>query len=516
MKTKKCLLFIRTSTSKQETESQLKETKEYAESLGYNEFVTIGKAGASAYKVADEYLALIDEMKSTVEKDPEIKAVVCWAMNRLFRNIKMADELKEWFVDNKIQLEIKEPHIKLLEDDGTLSNSSEMVFHFFAVFNKQQIDELRKKSSRAKRRDKELHKYIGGYMPPFGYRLDENKFIVPDPVNAPILQEIFNLYATGDFSYKELTQEINERYGTSLCPHSMRNFLTRKLYYDDTMYPPIISEEQFKKCEEQRRNSTGKPSSYKHHTFANRLIRCKCGRGYTSCDNKYICSRRIHGECDAPTISLSNLDGLLWLISSHLESDRMLKSDNKKELLENKAVLEAKIKSMDNYTIKGEKRSQRAKKMALEGLIEIDEYKDILKEVEIEQKEVMTKIENWKSDIREIERLISEDGMTLKRILELSDKFDSYDEEKMYNIVRRWVKRITFQENVFTIETLARTYKAVYNRYGYASRWYTVNGNPIATKPIERVNDICRFGTNKCTPKDIPVTMAWLGGSEIV
>lgn len=150
MQTKKCILFVRASTSKQETESQLKETKEYAESLGYNEFITIGKAGASAYKVADEYLALIDEMKETIKKDPEIKAVVCWAMNRLFRNISVADELKNWFVENKIQLEIREPHIKLLEADGSLSNSSEMIFYFFSVYNKQQIDELKKKSIRGK------------------------------------------------------------------------------------------------------------------------------------------------------------------------------------------------------------------------------------------------------------------------------------------------------------------------------------------------------------------------------
>ena len=44
MKKKKCLLFFRVSTTKQEWESQLKETKHYAETLGFNDFVTVGKA----------------------------------------------------------------------------------------------------------------------------------------------------------------------------------------------------------------------------------------------------------------------------------------------------------------------------------------------------------------------------------------------------------------------------------------------------------------------------------------
>lgn len=511
----KAILFLRCSTEKQELESQKKETLEYAKSLKYDEFIFVGKVGASAYKVNKLYQEMVEEMKHLIETDKEIKAVICWHLNRLARNDKVAVDIKEFLIDHHIQLHVKEPTLKLLNDDGTVNDGAELSFSIFSTMSKQQAAELRAKTKRAKTRDKALHKFIGGKQPPFGY-MKENKMVVPDPVNAPILQEIFNLYATGDFSYKELTQEINERYGTSLCPHSMRNFLTRKLYYDDTMYPPIISEEQFKKCEEQRRNSTGKPSSYKHHTFANRLIRCKCGRGYTSCDNKYICSRRIHGECDAPTISLSNLDGLLWLISSHLESDRMLKSDNKKELLENKAVLEAKIKSMDNYTIKGEKRSQRAKKMALEGLIEVEEYKDILKEIEIEQKEVMTKIENWKSEVREIERLVEEDSMSIKRILALADQISGYDEEQMRTIVRRWIKTITIEGKVITIETLTRVYKVRYDRYGYESRWYTMNNKPIAVRPIDRVDDVCRFGKNRCTPKDIVTTLAFLNGSLVV
>ena len=515
MKTKKCLLFIRTSTSKQETESQLKETKEYAESLGYNEFVTIGKAGASAYKVADEYLALIDEMKSTVEKDPEIKAVVCWAMNRLFRNIKMADELKEWFVDNKIQLEIKEPHIKLLEDDGTLSNSSEMVFHFFAVFNKQQIDELRKKSSRAKRRDKELHKYIGGYMPPFGYRLDENKFIVPDPVQAPIVSEIFDLYATGEFSYPQLVKEINERHGTNLQVHSIFNFLKRKDYYNNTSYPPIITESQFKACEEERKRCTAKPSAYKHYTFANRLIKCpKCGKGYTATERKYICHKLNH--CGTPTISTANLDGLLWLIASHLESERLMNASVKDEYIQRKAVLEQKIASVDNYTKRWEKIRQNLKKALIQGTLDADDYTDGIKKVEAEEKDTNENVVVWKAQIAELDKLIEEDTKSIMRILEISGHINSMDEQEMRSMVRRWIKQITFEGDIWTVETLTRTYKAVYNCYGFPTKWTTVNGNFLAAQPLKRDKDVCEFQPIKLKPAELPYTLAWLGGSEIV
>lgn len=515
MEIKKCILFVRASTLKQEVESQLKETREYAESLGYNEFVILGGTGKSAYKVTDEYLALIDEMKETIKKDPEIKAVVCWAMNRLFRNISVADELKNWFVENKIQLEIREPHIKLLEADGSLSNSSEMIFYFFSVYNKQQIDELKKKSIRGKNAKKAMHKYAGGKLPPFGYEIDKDKFVVPNEKEAVIVNDIFNLYATGEYSYPQLVKEINERYGTNLQVHSIFNFLKRKSYYDNTVYPPIITEAQFKACADERARCTAKPSVYKHFTFANRLIKCpKCGKGYTATERKYICHKL--NKCSSPTISTANLDGLLWLIASHLESERLLNTSAKDEYLQKKAVLEAKITSVDNYTRRYEKVRQNLKKALIQGSLDADDYTDGIKKVEAEEKDTLEKVGTWKSQIAEIDKLINEDTLSIKKILEISDHITSMDEQEMRSIVRRWIKEITFEGSVWTIVTLTRTYKAVYNCYGFPTKWTTIYGHYLAARPLKRDNNGSRFADIKLKPTDLPITLAFLRGSEIV
>lgn len=513
---KKCILWVRCSTERQELESQKKETLEYATELGYDEFEVIGELGASAYKVNKLYLNMVERMKHLIETDKSIKAVVCWHLNRLARNDKMAIDIKEFLIEHKIQLYVKEPHIKLLKDNGDVDDGAELSFSVFATMSKQQAAELRSKVKRARVRDRALKKYTGGKPPSFGYMV-ENKFLVPHPQNADIVREIYELYATGEYSYNQVIKEVNERYGILFTNCHMREILKKPLYYDNTVYPPIITKELYDKVEQQRNNSTSKPSQYKHHTFANRLIKCpECGTGYTTSMGRYVCPAGKYG-CHAPTMYINNLDGLLWLIASHLESERLLHTDSKKELLQNKAVLEAKIKSMGNYTTKGEKARQRAKEMALRGFIELDVLEARLKEIDNEEKEVRQKIEKWQSEIRDIDRLIEEDTMSMKKILEISDQISSYDEEQMRNIVRRWVKRITIDENkVVTVETLARVYKVRYNRYGYESRWFTMNDNPIAVRPIDRVDDTCKFGKNRCTPKDIPVTMGWLSGSEIV
>lgn len=155
--------------------------------------------------------------------------------------------------------------------------------------------------------------------------------------------------------------------------------------------------------------------------------------------------------------------------------------------------------------------------MALEGLIEVDEYKAILKECEAEGAEIRLKVDNWKAQIADLDRLINEDTIGMKRILEISDHITELDEKGMRNIVRRWIRRITFDDKgIFTIESLIRTYQCRYNRYGYESRWYTLSGNSIAVKPYIRDKDGAHFGKNRCKPGDIVTTLAWLNGSLIV
>lgn len=511
---KKCLIWTRVSTERQEIESQIKETVEYAKSLGFDEFVSLSRIGASAYKANALYLDMIDELKTMIDTDKDIKAVVCWHLNRLARNDQYAIQIKNFLIEHKVQLYIKEPQLKLLKDDGTVDEGAELVFNIFAAMSRQQISELKAKSHRAKVRDKALHKYLGSRIP-LGYTV-KDKMLIPDEDNAQIIKDLFDLYGTGEWSYIRLAKEFNERYGTNYYnKHNIKSMLTNKHYYDGEMCPPIITKEQYDKAAQQRAKSTSRPQSHGNIRFAAKLIECPvCGRHYTANIRDYRCIN----DCNNKRISIANLDGLLWFIASHLEGDRMLKTDTKDELRQKRAVLDAKIKSVDNYTTKGEKRAQRAKKMALEGLIEIEEFKKILKEVETEQKETRLKVEQWRSEIVDIDRLIAEDTMSMKRILEISGSIDAYDEEQMFTIVHRWVKGIVFTDDwVFTIETLTRVYKVRYNRYGYPSRWFTVNGNTLAVPKFKHnKNGDSALVPSKCTVKDIPNTLAWLGGSEII
>lgn len=510
---KKCLLFIRVSTTHQEIESQLEETKQFAQSLGYDEFVILKKTGASAFKMTDEYMDMLDEMKTTIEKDKGIKAVVVWAMNRLFRNDSIAVELKDWFVENKIQLHIKEPRLTLLEEDGTLGAGNEMLFHFFAVFNKQQINELKAKSSRAKTRDKALHKYLGGTKIKFGYMV-ENGYLVPNPDEEKAVVDIYDLYATGKYSFSELAKEINQRYGTTLVKYRIAQILHSENYWNNKVCPAIITKAQYDAASKQMSESQVKPMGYKHKYFANRIYKCpQCGYGMTADSESYRCINRCKGN---KSIAVAQMDGLLWVIASHLESERLLNSSSKDEYRQKQAVLRSKIKAMDKYTCKAEKSRTRAKEGYLNGIIDLEEYKARIAKIDEGAKDVQRNVEQWKLEIGELDRLIAEDEMSIQRILTIADKIDHTDEEEMRNIVRKWVKQVGIEGNVVTVETLTRTYKAVYKAHNYYSKWWTVGGHKLTVRPILRKGGNCSIGQSKLTAVDVPITVSWLGGSTIV
>ena len=514
---KKALLFIRTSTERQETQSQLKETKEYAIDLGYKDFVVLERAGASAYKVSTKYVELVEDMKAMIEADPDIDAVVCWHLNRLSRNPSKALEIEEYLVKHHIQLYVKTPQLKLLNDDGTENEAAGLIFMVYSKVSQYQIDELRDKSHRAKDRDKALKKYLGGKVK-FGYKVVD-KQNVEDPVQSKIVNDIFDLYGSGQYSFVTLAKEIQERYGVELPKYRIAQILWCTAYYDGEMYPPIITKAQFDKAQKQRTDSQAPkpPMTSKHSYFGNRIVQCaKCGYGMTADVDGYRCINRCKGN---KYVGVGNMDGLLWLIASHLEGERLLNASARDEYIEKQAVLRAKISGVAQSIAKVEKRAEKAKKMCLNDLLTVEEYKAVVDEVEQQTKDIKAKQTAWQAEIVELQHLIEEDKLSIQRILTIADKISESDEKEMRNIVRRWIKKVTVDDD-FNVEvhTLVRVYKVHYRKHSPAP-WYTISGKRLAVAAVVRKDGNCCLGDNAKRfnkPLDIPATLAWLGGADII
>ena len=177
---KKAIIIIRESTKAQEIDSQKQDIINYAIKDGYSleEILIIGEAGASAIKLDEAYLKNMQKVYNTID-DPNnsIECVYAWAIDRIGRNEEVLHKLKNYLVEKKIQLIIKKPSLKLLEDDGSVNSGVELAFSLFATMSKQEMEMKVARFKRGKRRNAEEMKFNGGWCTKFGYKVDSNGYI---------------------------------------------------------------------------------------------------------------------------------------------------------------------------------------------------------------------------------------------------------------------------------------------------------------------------------------------------
>lgn len=166
----KVIIYVRSSTDKQEVESQRKDVVSMAVADGYTkeQMKFVGKEGVSAVKGGDDYHALFNEMYGLMERYT-IDCIYVWSVSRLIRNDDLEFfKLKSYLVQNKINLKVKSPNLCLLDEKGNCNLGVSIAFDIFAEFAKADILEMKEKFSRGKRRNRAANYYNGGKVR-FGY-----------------------------------------------------------------------------------------------------------------------------------------------------------------------------------------------------------------------------------------------------------------------------------------------------------------------------------------------------------
>lgn len=168
----------------------------------------------------------------------------------------------------------------------------------------------------------------GGRLP-LGYRTGPDKRLEIDPETAPIVQKIFDLYASG-YSQKEIVDQLNaegvrNRKGEPLGFNSLRALLKNKKYigiyhydgeeYPDAYIPPLITPEVFAKVQNMLALNKRAPSrrwSKTDYILAGKLYCGLCGQsmvgesGTNKVGTKYLyyncIGKRKYKTCKKKTV----------------------------------------------------------------------------------------------------------------------------------------------------------------------------------------------------------------------
>lgn len=473
----KVLGIVRSSTVAQEIETQKKELIEFCKSKGFadDDMVFIEAQGASARSLNKKYLQMLESIKSTILNDSEIKSVALWALNRLGRVESKLHEMKEWFLQHKIQVYCKDPSFSLLKDDGTEDTAGGMMFSVYAAMVKLDTEEMFAKMSRGKKRNAELGKSNGCVESRYGYMVDSNNYVVPNPQEADMVNEIYDLYLSGKYSLSTLTLELRERgfrpRGRKMTEEWLRKVLEETAYIGFTnwndnrrshrKFIPIISKEKFYKVQALKSarclgKGKGVTRESKHTYMCVGLMKCpKCGGNYIASSNFYRCynAKRKDGRCDTKEyISIKTIDSLVYEIAciNHLEFLQTPNNDLVEKLEEEVKVLEQKMEASSSIMKETEEKKLKVADLYVDGILDKKRYKDRLGKIEVEKSEAVSNLNGYKNDMEKLKAQIeSAKNPSFEALLEYSGDLLESEKKKMKEIVNQHIRKIWFySENV--------------------------------------------------------------------
>jgi site-specific DNA recombinase len=312
----KAIILARVSDKKQDSnEAQVVRVSDYIKRTGLTVWKTYEIEESSTKGDRKKY----QEAVTDVEKANETIAIVVDTVDRLQRSFKESVQLDELRKAGKLEIHFYREGLVLRKD----SNSSELLRWDMAVmFARSYVLQL---SDNVKRKIEQMLR-AGEWTgrPPIGYESiydadGKRTDIVFDPNKAHLIQKMFELYATDNYStltirdlmFKEgLQSSVGKPLALSMVDHIFNN----TFYYGQMVskgksyqhkYQPLITKELFDKCQRIRKGWNKKPFQYASKPFVLRgLVRCgKCGCSMSPSLAKgtyahYRCSGAKKALCD--------------------------------------------------------------------------------------------------------------------------------------------------------------------------------------------------------------------------
>ncbi len=477
---KKAIIFTRVSTNAQHLEEQEKIVTDMAIRDGFSlENLFFVSYKESGIKLTEDERLGITEMKELIEDDQSIRAVYVSEISRIARNKKVLFSISDYLLSRGIQLTIKEPFLKLLNDDGSVNNGNELVFTLFGQIAESEMRVKKMRFKYGKELAKSKGQFVGGRLR-YGYRLDKHKRFITDKHEASIVQEVFDMMCSGYHSYNSIAREMVERGEDGFKDlrqafKKVQNILKSEAYCGglvksgkgyNYVYPTIINKETFDKAQAQLSQNQLKPKRIYKHVFLGRGI-IKDENGYILCGKKREKGGNYYAHSthssSGLTIAAAPIDKAIWIIAkaqykNKIELEKELGQDEMKErLLEVQGKLEAAKVAVAEYQTKIDRIEERYVFGKL-STTKADELEAELNKQMIREQKNITKYED---QIRQL-------GMPMEESVKYRDNIDGItDPELQHQIIVEvidYINLVKVQRNQYRMEV---NYKPLFSGAGF-------------------------------------------------
>lgn len=413
----KCILWIRTSTVKQETETMTNELYQMASNYGYkrDDCIVIGERGISAIKADEAYKEEIDKLYSELNTG-KYNCLFAWELSRIGRKEEYVVALKNYLIDHKIQLRIMKPSLYLLEEDGSVNAGMELSLTLLTTLAKQEMKIKQDRMQRGKNRIKNEGKFAGAPCIKFGYVVDDDGYIKEDPVNGQYVRDIFRMYLEGMSStaiYRNFAERgiFSDYKLTTSGSNKILNIVKNMVYAGEPdrghIYPALVTRQMVEDCIRISAEHNSAPKTrHKYTYYCKGIIVCMdCGHVFVpqihGC--AYRCCRYGHSR----TLNMNVLDYIAWEMAK-LYKPYALKHQGKQSVKEYERLSKSEMKQMEQMMAKKilvNRKQDNANELYIEGRITKQKYEEKLAEIALENKKLDEGITDHLSRYQAAERL---------------------------------------------------------------------------------------------------------------
>ena len=465
---KKAIIYTRVSTAEQANHGfslarQEADCKTFASNNNYEILKTFVEQGESA-KTTDR-----TELKNLMEyctlNRKNINALIVWKIDRLSRNMEDYYFLNNFF--NRLGIEILSS--TEINDNSAVGKLTRNMLGAFAQFENDQKTERTKAGM--------LQALLEGkwlWKAPFGYKMINGDLII-DPETAPIVKQIYELFATGLYKQSQIIEllkreNIHIKSGQIFC--ILRNCLYCGLIYCPSLYhssvrgafEPIISEKLYNKVQLMLNNTDSIVTSYSRNSEEfplRRFINCpNCGSPLTASKStgskhkKYAYYHCYNDECHTQVrIPKDKLESLFIEYISELKPRQECITEFKKNVkISYKNAMKntrLKLARLNNELKSIEDKRNKLLDLYLEGKIKETDYKyksDTIENEEMHIKQCLSYSELPKEDFNNCLEFVCN---ALENIDKLWLESDLDTKQKIQQLI--FPNGLTYENNGFRI-----------------------------------------------------------------
>lgn len=430
---KKCICFLRVSTTQQDLQVQEDRVKAVAIADGYSEDeISIVKGKESAIKLKEEERQTLNEMKQIIADNPSIESVYVFAIDRLARRVSVIMSVKDYLTERSINLVFLNPHKMgtLRRDDKTnLLVEDELTSLLLMLLSYGAEMEMKVKKARwkeAKQAMREQGKLAEG-ITRIGYTTDEHSKIIPNEDEAKHIRYIFQEYADGKQSLRQLydylvSVGIKSPKPMHSCASMIRDMISDLRYSGReregilVRYPPIVTEElQDRAIKMLVKNRTSPKKNSKNIYYCKGIIR-------NTSDGKVMIARASTftylSQNQQKSMNINVADFIAWKQATGLYAYKTIQDSIRKESDNKEAIKETKEKIENIQSLLDEIRNRQsiAFRLLVTGKVAQDIYDENMKEIDADERKWEKEIARLNGELTQYETQMFDDdeNVTIK------------------------------------------------------------------------------------------------------